>query len=80
VSDAGACSWHAFATEALRQAGYECEIERTHASDSAGGVRRPAFSALAHGAMEALGLPPMPSWQAGIGEYLAERSRLAAAR
>lgn len=73
VTNAGACSWYEFARETLRCAGIERAIEPTTAAAFPSLARRPAYSVLAHDAMAALDLPPMPTWQAGIAAYLAEK-------
>ncbi|GAC1542187.1 MAG: dTDP-4-dehydrorhamnose reductase [Vulcanimicrobiaceae bacterium] len=72
ITNRGACTWHEFATAILARSGYDASIERT--TSVPGTVRRPAYSALAHHAMDALGLPPMPAWQAGIDAYIEERN------
>ncbi len=73
VTNGGACTWHAFATEALKQAGIDARIEATSAADGASPIRRPAYSALAGKAMAELGLPAMPAWQEGVTAYLSAR-------
>lgn len=75
VTNAGECSWHAFATEILAQAGFARSIEKTSSLAQSGGVRRPKYSALENRAMRELGLPPLPTWQRGIADYLAARGR-----
>jgi len=77
VTNGGSCSWHAFATELLRQAGLPAAVEAVSSATFPSLARRPRYSVLAHAAMTASGLPPMPGWQEGITTYLAsERNRL----
>jgi dTDP-4-dehydrorhamnose reductase len=73
VTNSGYCTWHEFAVEILGQAGFDVPVARTTSAEFPTLARRPAFSALAHTALDALGLPPIPSWQAGVRAYLAER-------
>ena len=74
VTNAGACTWHDFASEALRQARYTLKIDKTSATGNSSSVRRPAYSALSGRAMAAIGLPQMPAWQDGIEAFLKARS------
>jgi dTDP-4-dehydrorhamnose reductase len=73
VTNSGACTWYDFATEILRQAGSDAPVAPTTSADFPSIARRPAFSALAHPALDALGGSPMPAWQDGIAAYLRER-------
>ena len=75
VSDAGRCSWWEFAVEAIRLRGLEPRVEAVRSTPAPGAARRPAFSALAHGALKREGFPAMPTWQEGLREYLAVRAR-----
>jgi dTDP-4-dehydrorhamnose reductase len=77
VTNSGSCSWYEFAQEIFRQANVAPELRTTTAAQFASKVKRPAFSALAHAAMERAGLPPMPPWQEGIREYLRDRANAA---
>ncbi|MBV8244522.1 MAG: dTDP-4-dehydrorhamnose reductase [Candidatus Eremiobacteraeota bacterium] len=70
VTNAGACTWYEFAEEALRQAKLVHPIEPTTSAEWNDGVRRPRYSALAHGALVRAGLPDVPPWQEGIAAYL----------
>ena len=74
VTNAGACSWYEFAQEAFTLAGIAHPIEPTTQAAFTSTVKRPAYSALAHGAAERLGIAPMPDWRAGLRAYLAERA------
>ncbi len=76
VTNAGSCTWYAFACEALRRAGLSPSIEAVASSTFGGFARRPAYSALGHGALARLGLPAMPDWREGIAAYLAERESI----
>jgi len=73
VTNTGQCTWYEFAVEVLSQAGFDVPVTPTTSAEFPTLARRPAFSVLAHTALDALGLPPVPSWQEGIRDYLAER-------
>ncbi len=74
VTNTGYCTWHDFAVEIVRQAKFDVPVAPVTSDAFPSIARRPAFSALAHPALDALGLSPLPPWQAGITAYLAERS------
>ncbi len=73
VTNAGACTWFAFATEILRQANLDADLTATTQAEFPSLARRPRYSALGHRALVDLGLPEPPSWQDGIREYLTQR-------
>ncbi len=73
VTNAGACTWFAFATEILRQSDLAADLAATTQADFPSLARRPRYSALGHRALLELGLPEPPPWQDGIREYLAQR-------
>jgi len=75
VTNAGSCTWHAFAAEVFAQLGLDPKFEATSSDAFPTYARRPRFSALAHDAMEGAGLPAVPSWQDGIRAYLTSKSR-----
>jgi dTDP-4-dehydrorhamnose reductase len=74
VTNAGHCTWYEFAREVFRQSGVQAELHETTSERFPTVAKRPAFSALAHGAFERAGLAPMPPWQEGVRDYLLERS------
>lgn len=74
VTNSGACTWYDFASEALRQGGFDLPIERVTSATYPTLARRPPYSALEHAALRDAGLPEIESWQDGIGAYLAQRS------
>jgi dTDP-4-dehydrorhamnose reductase len=69
----GPVSWYDFAREVLVQAGIDCTIEPISAAEWKTPARRPAFSALENAKLRALGIE-LPSWQAGIADYLRLKS------
>ena len=57
VTNTGQCTWYDFAREILLQAGITTELRETTSERFPTLARRPKFSALRHGAMDALGFP-----------------------
>jgi dTDP-4-dehydrorhamnose reductase len=76
VTNTGQCTWYEFASEIFRQQGLTPDITPVATEAFPTKARRPKFSALRHGAIERLGLPPLPPWQEGVRAYLAERAGL----
>lgn len=76
VTNAGACTWYAFATEIFRQANTTADLSPTTRRSFPSLARRPRYSALAHEALLALGIPDPPDWRHGIRAYLNERGAL----
>lgn len=74
VTNGGACTWHEYAVEILRQANVRAEVAATTSDRFPTLAKRPKYSPLAHAALERIALPPLPSWQDGIGAYLAARA------
>ena len=79
VTNSGHCTWYEFAREIIRQSGVDAELHETTSELFPTAARRPAFSALGHGALARAGLGTMPAWQEGIRDYLSERSAAAPA-
>ncbi len=73
VTNTGQCTWYEFAREILAQAAITTDLRETTSERFPTLARRPKFSALRHGAMDALGFPAMPTWSEGIRDYLRER-------
>jgi dTDP-4-dehydrorhamnose reductase len=69
----GPVTWYDYASEALRAAGIECEIEPVSYTDWPSRVRRPPFSALENAKLHALGIT-MPDWRSGIRAYIADKA------
>ena len=69
----GAVTWYDYASEALRAADIEYEIEPVSYNDWPSRVRRPAFSALENAKLHALGIT-MPDWRSGIRTYIADKA------
>jgi dTDP-4-dehydrorhamnose reductase len=78
VTNGGQCSWYEFAAEIFRQTGQQIDLRPTTQAQRPTPARRPAFSVLDHRGLRQLGIPELPSWQVGLREYLAVRSRIPA--
>lgn len=70
MAAAGACSWYEFAREIFEQANVECKVMSATTEMLGRPAPRPAYSALASQREHAIELP---SWQDGLGAYLAQR-------
>jgi dTDP-4-dehydrorhamnose reductase len=70
MAAAGACSWYEFAREIFDQAKVECKVMSATTEMLGRPAPRPAYSALASQREHAIELP---SWQDGLGAYLAQR-------
>lgn len=78
LTNSGACSWYDLAVEAIASAGLSASVERTSYSNDENAIKRPLWSALAHGELRRRGYQSPPAWQAGVAEYVRERrTRLA---
>jgi dTDP-4-dehydrorhamnose reductase len=66
----GACSWYEFAREIFEQASLECKVMSATTEMLGRPAPRPAYSALASQREHPIELP---SWQDGLGAYLAQR-------
>ncbi|MCI0683622.1 MAG: dTDP-4-dehydrorhamnose reductase [Gemmataceae bacterium] len=73
-TNAGVCTWHQFACEALRLAGIDVEVEAVTSAAFAAPARRPGYSVLACARYDGHNLPSRRSWQAALGEYMAKRA------
>jgi len=74
LTNAGACSWHAFACAALELAGVEARVEPITTAGLQAPAPRPAYSVLANTRLVALGEPPLRPWRDALAAYLADRS------
>lgn len=70
MAAAGACSWYEFAREIFEQAKVECKVMSATTEMLGRPAPRPSYSALTSQREHAIELP---SWQDGLGAYLAQR-------
>jgi dTDP-4-dehydrorhamnose reductase len=73
-------SWFDWAVKIFDAAGVKPAIKPTNEREFRTAARRPRYSALSNGKMEALGVAPMPSLDEAIRTYLELRTRRAAAK
>jgi dTDP-4-dehydrorhamnose reductase len=67
----GEVSWYGFATETLRLAGLtDVPIHASTSEGPGGGIKRPAYSVLAHTRLLELGVDAMRPWQEGLADYV----------
>jgi dTDP-4-dehydrorhamnose reductase len=71
ATNEGRCSWFDFATEIFRLSNIPIEIEPIPAAEWGAPARRPAWSVLDNGALEAAGLNGFTSWKDALARYLA---------
>jgi dTDP-4-dehydrorhamnose reductase len=71
VTNAGSCSWHAFARSALACAGIAAEIAAIRSADLGALAVRPAYSVLDNARCRSFGLPPLRSWNDALADCLA---------
>jgi dTDP-4-dehydrorhamnose reductase len=73
LTNGGATTWHDFAAAIFELAGVKADLVPTTSREFGRPARRPAYSVLAWGGYEALGLPPPRSWREALAAYLEER-------
>jgi dTDP-4-dehydrorhamnose reductase len=70
VVNRGATTWHGFAVELLRSAGFDLTVEAIPSSAYPTAARRPRSSLLSTAKLEAVGVM-LPNWEEGVAAYLA---------
>ncbi|MBI3179371.1 MAG: dTDP-4-dehydrorhamnose reductase [Deltaproteobacteria bacterium] len=81
VTNAGACTWFAFAREIFRLAGLNPDLAATTSAELGAKARRPAYSVLDNAAARAAGVAALRPWQEGLADYMrARRAQVAGAR
>lgn len=76
VANSGACTWHAFACEAVRAVGLEVPVEAVPATAYPSKARRPQNSALATERLTQVLGTPLPRWEAALEAYLIEKGHM----
>ena len=80
VTSAGACSWHEFVRTAFAKAGLAgAPLEPVTYASLNNHVLRPMRSPLENTTFAAVGVAPLPAWQAALDEFLAARKARTAA-
>lgn len=70
ITNAGDCSWHAFAVEILRAAGIDSAIAPIRACELDRPARRPAYSVLDNRRYCELAGGPLRPWQEAVADFL----------
>jgi dTDP-4-dehydrorhamnose reductase len=71
ATNAGSCSWHAFACAALELAGVAAELTPVSTATFAAKAPRPRYSVLANVRLAAAGVPALRPWRDALAAYLA---------
>lgn len=74
ITNQGQCSWFEFAGRIFSLSGLHPDLQPADSAALANPVRRPAYSVLAHQALRAAGLSPLPPWEDALARYLQSRS------
>jgi len=75
VVNRGETTWYRFAREICRLAGVSPHLEPIRTDQYPAKARRPAYSVLDTSRYHSLpGVPPMPTWQQAVAEYLSQQS------
>jgi dTDP-4-dehydrorhamnose reductase len=72
INNAGECSRHEWAAEALRLAGIDLPVHPIRSEDWPTPARRPPRSTLRRYALELMGQDDLPDWRQGLAEFLDE--------
>lgn len=74
VTSSGYCSWYEFARKIFELLDLEVDLTPQSSAEAGSRARRPAFSALRHDRLQALGMDDMLPWDEGLRRYLLERA------
>lgn len=66
----GVCSWYDFAAEIVKAAGLACTVVPCTSAEYPQKVKRPAYSALDHGALNAAAGDEMRPWRDALHDYI----------
>ena len=75
VSNHGECSWYRFNAKIFELSGIEADLSPTTSEAFGAPARRPAYSVLAHKAMQAAGLEEPRRWTEALAAYLKARTQ-----
>jgi dTDP-4-dehydrorhamnose reductase len=76
VTNSGQCSWYEFAAKIFFFLGLKPDFAPTTARAFGAKAQRPAYSVLAIGKLEQLGLEDLPPWEDALKRYLIEKGHL----
>jgi dTDP-4-dehydrorhamnose reductase len=77
VTNSTECSWFELATAVFALTGLTPNLSETTAAEFGAAALRPAYSVLANGALERVGVPRLRPWRDALAAYLDERGLLA---
>jgi len=72
VSNSGSCTWYEFAKEIFANSKISVELTPCKTAEFPRPAPRPAYSVLAHTALQANGFRELPEWQDALKRFLAE--------
>ncbi|UVI31625.1 dTDP-4-dehydrorhamnose reductase [Paenibacillus spongiae] len=72
VSNTGSCSWYDFARSIFELGGWNTFVQPIPTELFPRPAKRPAYSVMAHKALERNGFPPMRHWKEALAEFLNE--------
>ncbi len=70
ITNAGNCTWFQFASEIFQKSGIEARLEAVSSTEYGARAQRPAYSVLARGHLQRLGLDDMRDWREALADYL----------
>jgi dTDP-4-dehydrorhamnose reductase len=76
VGGGATVSWYDYARLIFKEAGLHTELRPTNEREFRTAARRPKYSALSNAKMESVGIPPMPSLEEAVRDYLQKRESL----
>lgn len=75
LTNSGSCTWYELARTIFELSGVSANLTPIPSSDYPVPARRPAYSVLAHTALNDAGVPSPRSWREALAAYLRERQR-----
>ena len=76
LTNAGACSWHEFATTIFGLSDLRVSVQAVTSREYAAAAHRPAYSVLSMENLSRLGISPPRPWQDALSDYLQQRAQL----
>jgi dTDP-4-dehydrorhamnose reductase len=73
ITSGGSCTWFEFARKIFEFAGVSADLKPVSAEAFGAPARRPAYSVLQNGRLQALGSDDLPEWENGLRRFLAKR-------
>ena len=76
ATNSGSTTWHELASYVLQSAGLTTVVRPISSADFGAKARRPGYSVLDCGKLEAALGRPVPDWRGAVDRYLADRARI----